>query len=357
MNISQFFGSKGVRTFLKVYVLLVAVHIIVKSASIKDSLRISDKSSVPSAVSLQAVPACKEQAPLAATQCPPREDCLVTLVLPVVESDLKRLKLLDKSFNRFFNFSRVCDLYLITRPDQMKKIAAIARTLLIYNKVNIRIVNEQDVIPQLKNVDIMGWLRQQLLKLAVSEMIITEYYMCMDCDILSVKHCGVDQLFEDGKALTNMEHKDHLGVTAPDWWEGSEKTLGMKIPETETMRFGVSPAILSTKVMQQMRIHLEDTWKKPWKQHLVDRVWDSYTEYCMYGVFAQATGMFDKYHKSTENMVYKEYRLNIWWVHMFDTWDVPAVFDPNTPGCFVVVQSNTKIDADKTAEKVLKYIE
>mmetsp|Transcript_233 Transcript_233/g.464 ORF Transcript_233/g.464 Transcript_233/m.464 type:complete len:388 (+) Transcript_233:127-1290(+) len=287
----------------------------------------------------------------------PSEDCLLTLVLPIVESDLPRLNILDMSFNKFFNFSRVCEIVMIGIDQQYPRVLELVKQLHFPKYTKIRLVNESDVVPEFRRFpDTPNWIRQQIIKLAIAEKIKTKFYMCMDCDMLCVKPCGVDDLFEGEKGKTNMSPKDHLETSMGHWWDGAAKVLDMKIPDRYENRFGVTPAILSTDIALKLREHLELRFNIPWRQHLIDRIWDSWTEYCVYSTFAMASDLFDRYHMTTFDAVYKKFELSVWYEGMFATWPLDRVFDPKEPGCFAVVQSNTKIDASRTKEKVLKYI-
>mmetsp|Transcript_12246 Transcript_12246/g.19784 ORF Transcript_12246/g.19784 Transcript_12246/m.19784 type:complete len:380 (-) Transcript_12246:151-1290(-) len=287
----------------------------------------------------------------------PSEDCLLTLVLPIVESDLPRLRLLDLSFNKFFNFSRVCEILMVGIDKQYGSVLNLVSKLHLAKYLKIRLVNESDVVPEFKRVpDTPNWIRQQIIKLSIAEKVNTKFYMCMDCDMLNVKTCGVSELFEGERAKTNMSPKEKPAGSMAHWWDGAVKVLNVTIPERYQYRFGVTPAILSKDIVMKIREHIELRFNRPWRQHLIDRIWDSWTEYCVYSTYAMASDMFDTYHATTFDAVYKQFDLNVWYVNMFDNWPVEKVFNPEIPGCFVLVQSNTKIGAEKTEEKVLKYI-
>eukprot|EP00741_Cyanophora_paradoxa_P009005 tig00001428_g8718.t1 len=244
----------------------------------------------------------------------------VTFVLPLTLNDFPRFKILDKSMKKFFDMSGVCEILMIVIDKEAEEVAEGLKGLWL--TPHIRVLKENQLVPELKKWEVPNWIRQQILKLSMASQVRTKYYITFDSDIIAVQKCGLDTLFVGGKGKTNMEHKDRLGLTIPAWWEGSAKVLGVAIPESQPQRFGVTPAILSTTVTRSIGRHIEEKFGVCWRDHLVDRVWDSYTEYGIYFTYAAATGLFEKYHVENKHGVYKEFALCVWWPNMIDTWDM-----------------------------------
>eukprot|EP00741_Cyanophora_paradoxa_P000995 tig00000449_g961.t1 len=282
-------------------------------------------------------------------------DEAVSLVLPMALKDAARFAILDKSLKKFFDMAGVCEALVVAVDGEADEVArAVAGSWLA---PHARVVRENVLVPELAQWEVPNWIRQQIIKLSMAAHVRTKFYVALDADVIAVKRCGLAELFVDGKAKTNMFPKEALSETVHAWYNGSGKVLGMEVPASQALRFGVTPAVLSTSVARGVGRHIEERFGLCWRQHLVDRVWDSFTEYGVYFTYAAATGLFHKYHVETQHGVYKEFALGVWWPSMIDTWDMKRVFDPKEPGCFTVAQSNTKIPPERFWEKVGPYIE
>ena len=104
---------------------------------------------------------------------------------------------------------------------------------------------------------VSGWRKQQLIKLAVSTIMNTEYYITFDADVLFKKNLANDDLFADGKAIIHTQSK----MSRPKWWNGSAKILNVA-PNLLEVGMGVTPAILHTKSVRNLLEHLSDLGEK-----------------------------------------------------------------------------------------------
>src|SRR5579863_7354845 len=86
-------------------------------------------------------------------------------------SDLDRLRILLRSFTKYFDMSSLGDFFIITRPIDLP---AVSKTVESYFDISaLYILNEQELCPELSEdpntdhpwpVTNKGWHRQQLLK-------------------------------------------------------------------------------------------------------------------------------------------------------------------------------------------------
>lgn len=137
-----------------------------------------------------------------------------------------------------------------------------------------------------------GWLKQQYIKLAISEHIKTPWYLCLDSDCFFTQHKNIDDLFlnEDrSKAFYNDETGGH-----PKWWKTASKLLSLPIPKSQC---GVTPMMLKTSLSYQM---LEDIGHPKIKRFLEKGA----TEYTLYWTYNSPFDFYEK--KSISHGVYPQ---------------------------------------------------
>ena len=89
-----------------------------------------------------------------------------------------------------------------------------------------------------------GWLKQQLIKLFVSRIVKTPWYLCLDSDCFFTKRGNIDSFFlskDRSKAFYNQELDTHSS-----WWKVSQECLGLK--STPKLKCGVTPMMIRTEL-------------------------------------------------------------------------------------------------------------
>lgn len=242
----------------------------------------------------------------------------LSFVLPVAlsgtgrpGSDLDRLDMLLSSFLANFQLAAVGSFTVITRPDDF---AVVRERLRSFTQIpSIQLINECDLCPELNAdpetidswpVSNKGWYRQQLLKLAWSEHVRTEFYMTLDSDVLFTKPFSPSTLIRDGKSLVNTQSfADYATLWVPATAreeaqirlcrdQDSERILRMS--RTDRTFYGETPVILNTGIVRDMLSHLESLSSLNWLEYLITQL--PWTELSLYFTFAEASGLFDRYH-------------------------------------------------------------
>ena len=296
-------------------------------------------------------------------------------------SDLERARILLDSMNRFVPRESVEKLLVVTRPADFE---AVRTFLLAYERqIEITVRDETEVCPGLAtNPDTtnnwprpnMGWMRQQLIKLAAHRFVRTPFYMTLDADVLFTKPFDIASLIVDGRSKINIETIEHYRrIYQSEVAEHEAKTKSQRYRIAESLLnlqrdpgrlefwHGETPVILSTEIVRNLTHHIEQAFDLPWERALLrDRTW---TEYTLYFVYAEATGAIDAYHFSGGCDSVLNHSLSLWWPpegyrdgRTIETWSVASVFDPHGPGYAVVVQSYLGIDPHDVREKVMPYI-
>jgi hypothetical protein len=211
--------------------------------------------------------------------------------------------------------------------------------------LELHFVAETQLVPTLdENPAFPGWMRQQVLKLAVFSLVRSDFYLCLDSDILCVRPIDSDLLLPGGKAMT--DYASARQAHAP-WWLASAALLGVDA-ELDRPGMRVTPAILSRAIVAGLHRSLSPAHGVPWGPLIragngPNPAW---TEYCLYNLFADNAGLMDRDHLS-----YKEFRAlgrqlingkSVWSEEDLHAWDPAQLFDEREKGLFAVVQSITR---------------
>ncbi len=60
-----------------------------------------------------------------------------------------------------------------------------------------------------------GWRKQQLLKIAIANLVENEFYLTLDADVICLKPLDESKLIINGKALLQYEQR----AQHPKWWK------------------------------------------------------------------------------------------------------------------------------------------
>jgi hypothetical protein len=278
--------------------------------------------------------------------------------------DLVRARLLLTSLDRFFDHADL-DLLLVVTPER-DLAAARAVTAEFASTLRIQVVAEPDLCPELAHdpttINLWprpnkGWFRQQLIKLAAHAHVRTPFYMTLDADVLFVRPFGVATLIEDSRALLGMltaqdlrslfhpEIAAHEISVRDHRMKQAEAVLGLQRPaEFAGSWCSETPALLSRDVVADMARHLEATWSTGWREALLERL--PWTEYAIYGLFAEATGKLEQFHRRSGMDAVLRISDSLWRPagdylvpSDLDGWNVERAFRKGSEGVAVVVQS------------------
>lgn len=223
----------------------------------------------------------------------------ITIVLPIAEfskdrfensmSDLVRARtFLLTSCNKMINKDLLHEFIIITKEEEYEKI----RNDLMYpfKGMRLKIISENEIIPNLGSMPFIGWAKQQILKLAVSKIIETNYYLTIDADMLFTRKVEYEDLFLEDKPRIAFEN---YGIHA-GWWSNTAKVLGYPFQFDENDKCpSVTPVILKCQLVEGLICNLAEIAEgnqETWYEYLLNKTYRQlevihWTEYCMYWLY------------------------------------------------------------------------
>jgi len=279
---------------------------------------------------------------------------LLSVIVPIAPRDLQYSFLLFKSLEKNFNIKDIATVF-ITFPEK-HKLQNILNTMALPFKCTV--LTEEELIPE-SDYPLFrkskGWLRQQIVKFYISKLITTDFYICLDADLLCYKPTCYSDLIINNKPIVNMESKSlhHL------WWTASAKALKMKKSEISEGMGSSTNIFITSEVIDLMK-HIEQSHHKSCIQYLLNWYWKcmntfggrQWTEYTLYWLFLELRGHTFKYdmnHKILGNSIWKATTEEIN-DDMFK-----KIFSMDNDGYFVVYQS-TRVAEEVIYEKAKKYL-
>lgn len=271
--------------------------------------------------------------------------------------DLGRLRLLLASLNRFWSGEAKLPVHLICPRDDVASIAPAVRGR--HPRLRTSLHDEAEVVPHLgRGTKAAGWLKQQAIKLCAHTLTGADFILVLDADLFCTRAFGPDDLFVGGRALTDWVYRAKF----PRWWSFSAGVLRIEAPDLE-LGMGVTPQLLSTAVCRALHAYLETLHGPDPYAALLDLEtiyadaggYNGWTEYTLYCLFAEETGLMAKHHLAAPEMYAENRRLgsaaSVWDKDGLAAWLAkPLAIDPK--GYFTVVQSNTLVAADTVARHV-----
>ena len=188
---------------------------------------------------------------------PFRNDIPIDIVIPVIERDLEVLEhgivaaknLIGHKINKIF----------LVAPPNSEKISAFAQ------KHNCVLFDENEVIPHPDVKLYGGWYMQQFIKLNADTIVEQPHYLVFDADTVFLRpNVFVDDDHPDG---------DHYILNIHSTCHCPRKVLASKwFGNTHAYKYDFVPhhMFFSTKVLGQMKKHLENRYHKPWFKVFLD---------------------------------------------------------------------------------------
>ncbi len=277
----------------------------------------------------------------------------ISFIIPIAPWDYTRSRFLFKSLDKFFVPEDIGKVF-VTFPDKNTMLKLIQELKL---KFPVEVMTEEDLIPP-KDYYVFkrrkGWLRQQIVKLYISTLIKTDFYLCLDADVLCIKPVGVNNLVINGKAGINIEPKSWHN----EWWKASQKVL--KIPDPGTTEgMSSSTNIFITEVAIDLINYIENLYKKSFTRVLMNWWWTNtykfkreWTEYKLYWLFVEYKKLTHRYDPTN-----KIWGPSIW----KNTAEIneelfKIIFNPQNEGYFSICQS-TRIEDNVLEGYVNQYLD
>ncbi len=296
----------------------------------------------------------------------------ISAVLPLKASgsydvnDLKRAHILFTSLQTFVAAGTISEIFVLVPAAEVE---LVQQEYACWQSLNIKVMAEDDLLPEFKKYPKMrGWRKQQLLKIAIANLVENEFYLTLDADVICLKPLDESKLIIDGKALLQYEQR----AQHPKWWKSSARILNMS-PDVGPKELGmtVTPALMSRTLSQKLMQELSpkkagENWvdalcslhdpanpKNWWIGRFLKLKW---TEYSLYYLCAMKLGLLEQYHVIA-GTAQTPALLLIHDSHPYESWNVAGSFDLTNPGLFCVVGSKTRLPPKEVWQKVAAFIQ
>jgi hypothetical protein len=267
-------------------------------------------------------------------------------------ANLDRTKILLASLSAFWKDEHPVELIVICPSEELNELH---RELGWWERVRIRLIDEELVIPGISTHSRQGWFKQQALKLAAHRFVQTPYYIIVEPDVICCQPIGEADLVIGDKAVTQWIDRRRY----PLWYEKAAEALKMQF-RLDWRGFDVTPQILSTAIARALGEELLIIQRKdPWLYLLDFRA--GWTEYTLYDLMGDRRGLLDRYHLAGHEAPRKLHALflnNNGEPGDFPDWDFRENFEegPNK-GLFIVFQSSLRVLPSTIWSRVAPFIE
>jgi hypothetical protein len=265
--------------------------------------------------------------------------------------NLARGRILFTSLLAFAEPDLFQEIHVVTPPGDVEAARGMAAD---WPSLPLRIVDERDYLPTLRR----RWFSnghhiQQLIKLTAANRLVTPFFLTLDPDVILCKPLRREDLFLGERALLDTYPRR----ANPDCWNGAARVLGLSA-DLSADGMMVTPALLSRAVCQELFRRLEQRHGGDWATTLLRLGRWGWTEYALYHLVAESEGMLDQVHAVAGPGAPRRLMCPtaVWAEFQFERWNLPECFDPNTPGFFTLVQSNTRISPERIEARLAPYL-
>jgi glycosyltransferase involved in cell wall biosynthesis len=292
-------------------------------------------------------------------------------VIPIVvgtgkeRQDLQRAGILFQSLRAGFDRRQCLHVHVVGRKAELPALQAdLAVHAAPWLKLSFH--DELELVPELQGSHAIGWIKQQIIKMAAAEWLDADYWLTFDADVVCVRNFGIEDLFVDGRAIARLIPTAGAPLFAA-WVRASGEDLGYgQVPDERIL--DMTPALYSREVMRRVQRAVRAASGKPWRQALLQsptlryRIgtdFAGWAEMALYALVAQREGLLQQYHAicgiDTDRRLMADG--SIWTAASWQDWSPPDMRDPAKPGYFIVCGSHTGVPVEVVAERIKPVVE
>jgi len=279
----------------------------------------------------------------------------LTVVLPIKKNQDGRFipnqinsidRLVDvtlPSYVKFFN--TMSQFIIIVTDDEYNEV--VERTAIF--PLPISIMLEDEICPTLTRWH--GWWKQQIIKLAMANIVTTPFYLCTDDDVLVIRPTTEKDLIINGKPIFTKVPPNSWHQS---WYQDSKTVLkySRDIKFNDTF-MGVSPEILITSIVKSLQGRLTNIYGE-WQlalKRLTDKLtWTEYTLYWTHVTYKYDMEDLYDFSKSISDNYIRPGN----YIERLNSEFIKKVFDPNNRHHFTPISSKIPAEYNNKVPDMIK---
>ena len=210
-----------------------------------------------------------------------------SIVTPSYRNDFEQCKLLTESIEKFV--PKDIEHYIIIPKEDLELFNTIKQE-------RTRFLFQEDFMPKwlkplpftggkwfysFRTYPVRGWIRQQMVKLGICEVIDSDYYIVIDSDCFFLKEFNPKNFIKDSKLPMYREPEEQLSEMFSTWNKISFKLLG-KDEDTEDNACYVGFIMFwSRSTLRKLKDELERVNNQSWMRLICNQL--RFSEYTLYG--------------------------------------------------------------------------
>ncbi len=271
--------------------------------------------------------------------------------------NIGRCDVMFESF-RHFGLRPLISEWLIVIPGSEEDY--IRRYARAWSDFPIRFVVEDEYLAIFKRFsklhEVRGWHRQQIIKLFAPSSSETTTFWCSTPTCSRSSRCATRI-----SSSTGAPSWKRTGASGTPTGGTRRRSCSGVEPRLDRIGMGVTPAILSREICKGLTAHIEQRHGRSWHEVLLSSYMTQWTEYTLYHLFAEHSGLFDQYHvypsaASVSQRLHSPAPWGVWKAGDYEQLDFTELFSPKNPGLFSVVQSNVGVTPQRIAIDLAPHV-
>ena len=226
----------------------------------------------------------------------------IDIVIVAYEKELNQLDLLLKSIVRYFNFSSLGEIFVITQEDGDRY------KLFLESKyrnfpIDIEFHTQEFLLGHVAYKS--GWHLQQIIKLLAYKLVATDFYLVLDTKNFFVNNVDINDFLFNGKALyKRFTERNHIGLTMGEYFVKSYATFELDASSYLDKSMGpLTPFVFKRSLVEDMvKFLLEKFSKNSFTTVFMEDVKGS--EFYLYCAYCHRFRYFENFHAPRNNTLF-----------------------------------------------------
>lgn len=207
------------------------------------------------------------------------------VVIPVIGRDARRLRLLLRSMERYWHVAG--EIFVVVPASELEAFHWVGPS--------VRLIAEEEIVDSRRKI--LGWYKNQMVKLGASAIVGTDMHMAVDADCMVTRSLSYVDCFQEEKMLAAFGKEDRFRFRICAWVNAAKllKVSQDFIPGPAGLFTVVSPFFYARDLVEGMKERIERENGKSWIDVLADGIpeqhrFTAWTEMSLYHLHTLATG-------------------------------------------------------------------